>query len=214
MNRIETLTELTKGIDCLLDIGTDHGYLIIESLKRGHINKAIASDVNLGPLSQAKKNVEREQFSHLVDLVLSNGFEAVKKPFDGVCIAGMGMHLISNILSQKHLPAKKYILQTNTNVKSLRLFLSNNNYKIIDERVVYDKHYYIIIVAEVGTEQLSDADALLGPILRYRKTSLKYYDKQVIKLEKIINSVTNDKVTQFSNELNLYKNTIDFLKTI
>lgn len=56
MNRIETLSQLTKGIHTLLDIGTDHGYVIIDALRHGYIQNAIACDINKMPLDNPNKN--------------------------------------------------------------------------------------------------------------------------------------------------------------
>ena len=41
MKRIEALSKHTKGIHTLLDIGTDHGYLLIDALHHGYIKKAL-----------------------------------------------------------------------------------------------------------------------------------------------------------------------------
>ena len=43
MIRIKALSKQTKGIDTLLDIGTDHGYLLIDALKNGYIKKRYSS---------------------------------------------------------------------------------------------------------------------------------------------------------------------------
>lgn len=212
MNRIDTLTELSKGIDTLLDIGTDHGYLILNTLKKGYVKKGIAADINEGPLLHAKRNIAIENLNDKVVFAKSNGFLNIKDPFDGVCIAGMGVHLITGILSQPHEPAKRYILQTNTKVVQLREYLSNNNFQIINEKVVYEKHYYIIIVAIKGHQLLSKEDLLVGPILKNDPSAVKYYQKEVHKLENIISKVDSNKKNELIEELDFFKKQLKILK--
>ena len=57
-NRIDALVEKTKGINTLLDIGCDHGYVILEAFKKDYIKKAIASDINIKPLRSAENNLK------------------------------------------------------------------------------------------------------------------------------------------------------------
>ncbi|MFA7376620.1 MAG: class I SAM-dependent methyltransferase [Acholeplasmataceae bacterium] len=212
MNRIDTLASLTKGIDTLLDIGTDHGYLIVKALKEGFINQAIAADLNSGPLSQAMKNIKNEGLNEKVSFIKSNGFESIDQPFDGVCIAGMGMHLISEILSQPHKKADKYILQSNTRVFELRSYLSSNGFKIVDEKVVYDKHYYVIVVAIKEKESLNYEDLLLGPVLKHDKNAIKYYQKEMNKLKTILSYVDSDKKNQLIKELDILQKRVEILQ--
>ena len=212
MNRIDTLASLTKGINTLLDIGTDHGYLIVKALKQGLINKAIAADVNLGPLSQAMKNIRIEGLDDKVTFIKSNGFESINQTFDGVCIAGMGMHLISEILSQPHKKANKYILQSNTRVFELRSYLSSNGFKIIDEKVVYDKHYYVIVVAIKEIENLTYEDLLLGPVLKNDKNAIKYYQKEMNKIRNILSYVDSNKKNHLTEELGILQKRVEILQ--
>ena len=179
MTRIETLSALTKGIHTLLDIGTDHGYVIIDALKNGYIQKAIACDVNPMPLDNAQKNVVAAELSTQVEFALSNGFKDIKSTYDGVLIAGMGMHLLKDILSQPHVPARKYILQANNHIDQLREFLMNHHYHIIDEITVYEKFHYVILVCEIGEMKLSSKDIYIGPILKNKLTALFYFEHQL-----------------------------------
>lgn len=179
MTRIETLSDLTLGIHTLLDIGTDHGYVIIDALNHGYIQKAIACDINPMPLENAKKNIEHANYQNHVTFALTDGFKGIKQTFDGVLIAGMGMHLVKDILSQPHTPARKYILQANNHIDTLRAYLANHHYKIIDEVTVFEKFHYVIIVCEKGEMTLSDLDIYAGPILKNKKDALPYYEHQL-----------------------------------
>lgn len=179
MTRIETLSQLTQGIHTLLDIGTDHGFVIIDALQKGFIQKAIACDINPMPLDNAKQNIETAQLTALVDFHLTNGFVGIHQPFDGVLIAGMGMHLIKDILNQTHTPARRYILQANNHIDQLRHYLALNHYRIIDEVTVYEKFHYVILVCEKGEMTLDAKDIFAGPQLKSKKCSLPYYRHQL-----------------------------------
>lgn len=171
-NRINALVEATKGINTLLDIGSDHGLVIKHALDKNYINKAIAADISNNALNQARSNLEKYQ----VIFKVSDGFENINNAFDGVVIAGMGSETIKKILNKAPKENKIYILQPNGKYDILRKYLNDNNFKIIDETIIFDKFYYIIIKAKRGEMKLSNEDIYLGPILRTKKSSISYYE--------------------------------------
>ncbi|WP_162140078.1 tRNA (adenine(22)-N(1))-methyltransferase [Haploplasma axanthum] len=181
--RIDALVDETKGINTLLDIGCDHGLVIKKAFENKNIKKAIASDVNEMPLESAKKNLKGFD----VEFIVSNGFENIKDKFDGVVIAGMGAMLISNILEKAPEGDITYILQANSKLEVLREYLSNNNFKIIDEIVVFEKFYYIIIRAVRGNEKLNEKELYLGPILMKKTSSISYYQNLLDRYYRLIN---------------------------
>lgn len=175
MIRIKALSKQTKGIETLLDIGTDHGYLLIDALKNGYIKKGIAVDINAKPLKNAFNNIKKEGLEQLVDFRLSDGFLNVDLEFDGVLIAGMGMHLVKTILSQPHKTPSKYIVSVHTHQNQFRAFLSKSGFMIMDEQVVFEKFYYVIYTLTKKEQKLSDEDIFLGPVLKTKKEALLYY---------------------------------------
>ncbi len=211
MTRIEALSQLTQGIDTLLDIGTDHGYVVIDAIQKGYIHKAIACDVNPKPLENARRNVMNSGLSNEIKVVLSDGFKNIEDTYDGVLIAGMGMHLAKNILSQSHTPAKKYILQVNNHVDELRLYLSNNQYKIVDEITVFDKFHYVIIVCEKGHMILNEKDLFVGPMLKNKKNALAYYENQMAILKRNFNKANGHKKQVFGLKISYLSEIIDLL---
>ena len=58
--RLKAISALVPSGTILADIGTDHGYLPIDLVKRGICPKAYACDVAEGPLSAAKTNIASE----------------------------------------------------------------------------------------------------------------------------------------------------------
>ena len=151
--RIRFLSECTIGYDQVLDIGTDHGLVLLEAFKKGYIKSAIASDLREEPLNSAKRNLK----GYPVEFVVSDGFEQVKSDFDLAIIAGMGAYLIKDIL--KGAPKDKtYILQANDNHDILRAYLADHGFEIIDEHIIFDKFYYIIMIVKQGSMTLLEKD--------------------------------------------------------
>lgn len=91
---------------------SDHAYLHIWLVKKGVIQKAIAADINMGPLQKAAFNIRRYNVGKQVDARLSDGLELIfPNEADDIVIAGMGGELIADIIEkapwlkdvQKHL---------------------------------------------------------------------------------------------------------------
>lgn len=178
--RIKFLSELTKSYDRVLDIGTDHGLVLLDAFKKGYIKSAIASDLREEPLNSAKKSLSH----YPVEFVISDGFKNIKSDFDLGIIAGMGAYLIKDIL--KFAPMDKtYILQANDNHDILREYLAEHEFKIIDEHIIYDKFYYVIIIVEKGHMQLSEEDLYLGPKLKHKQEAKAFYDQKIKQYQKI-----------------------------
>lgn len=196
MKRIELLASLSKGSNILCDVGCDHAYVLIEALNKYNVKSGIACDINEGPLEMAKKNILLNNLEDKIKLILSNGFSNVDCDFDTAIIAGMGGSLICDILNNSinKLQNKKLILQANNDRYKLRLFLVNNNFKIVDERCLIEQgKYYEIIVCESGNMILSDYDLKYGPILRRNRNEafLSHYKNIYSQLVEVLPKITN-----------------------
>lgn len=200
--RIEFLSELTKGYDKVIDIGSDHGLVLLEAFKKGYIKEAIASDLREKPLKQAMKNLENYQ----VKFILSDGFLSVKDNFDVAIISGMGSHLICDILENAPKENQIFILQPNDKIEVLRKYLALHHFKIIDEYVIYDKFFYVILKVIRGHMSLAEMDLYLGPILKLKEESRSYYDHKLKQIDKIYEKA-DVKKREFLNKMRqLYKN--------
>ena len=200
-NRLDTMVELTQGYSTVLDIGSDHGLLLLKAFQKGYIQKGIASDLREKPLNQAKKNFK----DYPVDYVRSDGFLDIKEPYDLVVIAGMGAHLITDIL--KHAPhfSVPMILQPNDKPEKLRDFLSQNGFKIIDEFVAFEKHYYPILLIEKGDESLDEVSILLGPKLKDKPEAKAYYEHKINTLTPILNRADENRKSEIRRLIMLYE---------
>ncbi len=209
--RIAAIVENING-NTLLDIGTDHGYVLINALKEKKIKKGIAVEIAKEPLERAKTNAKKHQVDHLILFILSDGFKNVKEEYDIVSITGLGYKTIENILLQSHKKPNYYLLGAHSKVENLRGFLSHNNFIIKDEVLVYEKHYYVIIKAVRGKENLTTEDILLGPILKEKVSSIPYYEEKLNKINVIVENRTLKENSEFLIKKDLYLKQINYLK--
>lgn len=203
--RFNTIISLIEPVDTLVDIGTDHGLVIKKAFELGLIKKAIAADINPKPLSQANANLK----GYPVRFIVSDGFKNIKENFDTAIIAGMGSHTIIDILKDVADFKATFILQPNDKIELLRAFLMHNNYKIVDEVLVHDKFYYIVLKVVRGKMNLTKQDLILGPVLINKKEAKAYYHFKLKQLNRIIKTVDNEKFNEISELINIYKKGLD-----
>jgi len=140
--RLKMVYDLVQG-DVLCDIGTDHGKLPVYAIKSGKCVRALACDINRGPLSSARSLITKEGLLDKIKLVLSNGFLAIEQDdFDKIdcfVMAGMGGELIMSILSAR--PTGAYlVLQPQSAFYELVEFLKDNGYSILKQRFCVEGH--------------------------------------------------------------------------
>ena len=169
--RLLDIASLVDRVETLADIGTDHGYLPIYLIKNNIASFALACDVAIMPLESAKQNIKKYGLEDKIKLILCDGLSNVNK-VDGVIISGMGGHLIIDILKNRNIDYNTYILQANNNVDILRRYLSENGFKIIDEKISYDhKKFYEIIKVVHGQQVLNEQEITYGPINLINKST-------------------------------------------
>lgn len=161
--RLDRLASFVSEGNILADIGTDHGFVPIKLVLENKIKKAIAMDINTGPLKKAKQNIEQHKLADKIELRLSDGLDKLKEnEADSILIAGMGSDLIVDILTRGESlksSIKEYILSPHTEWFKLRKFLRENGYQIIKEDMLIDESkYYVIIKAIVSKENKFDED--------------------------------------------------------
>lgn len=200
--RINFLAELCQGYHKVIDIGTDHGLVLKKAFEKGYIKEAIASDLREQPLKSAMKNLR----NYPVTYVLSDGFLSIKENVDLAIIAGMGAYLICDILD--HAPANDthYLIQANDKVEVVRAYLMNHGFEIMDEHIVFDQFFYIIIHAKRGQMILSEEDIYLGPYLKHKKDSILYFQQKVKHIEKIMKKADKDRQEELLKMLKIYEN--------
>ena len=114
------------------DIGTDHAYLPIYLVKEGIAQKALAADINQGPIDSARANIAAHGLSERIETLKTDGLHGVESfAPDHILIFGMGGELIVKILSEAPWIQKKgitLILQPMSRAQILRAYLLESGF--------------------------------------------------------------------------------------
>lgn len=169
--RLSSVASMVTAGNCLADVGTDHGYVPIYLYERNIIPRAIAMDVNKGPLERAALHIAESGMKEAIETRLSDGLTALKPgEADSVVIAGMGGPLIIRILSahpEITESLKELILQPQSEISEVRIWLYEQGYEIIEEHMVFeDGKYYPMFkaVKNPEAEKLTDLEYKYGKI--------------------------------------------------
>lgn len=209
-SRLNAVYKMIEKCNCLADIGTDHGYIPIEAVKNKLTDKAIASDIKIGPIEVAKRNIEKYGFLNKIDLRVGPGLSTLSnKEADVVVIAGMGGNLIADIIKNDIDIAQncKYlILQPVQYPEVLRHELEKMNFYIFDENIVKeDDKFYHILKVRFGDINLykSNAEYYIGKINIKNNSPilLEYINHKIEHFNKIINQLDSSLHTEKFNEL-------------
>lgn len=172
---------VTEGAS-VADVGTDHGYMPIYLITTGTARKAIASDINAGPLERARIHIQESSMSGQIEARRSDGLKAIRPgEADTMIAAGMGGGLIIKILDDgKDVTGqmKELILQPQSEIKKVRSYLIGHGFSISEEDMVEEEgKYYPVMKAVHGTSgPYTDAELLYGKrLLQQRHPVLKEY---------------------------------------
>ncbi|MGI8383323.1 tRNA (adenine(22)-N(1))-methyltransferase [Robertmurraya sp. P23] len=177
--RLSTVANFIPEGAKLADIGSDHAYLPCHVVRAGKVPYAIAGEVVEGPFQSARKQVEMEGLTNQIDVRKGNGLEVIGAgEVECITIAGMGGALIASILEEgkeKLKGVNRLVLQPNISAISIRLWLLENGWSLINEAILEeDGKIYEILVAERGdpksvySENIEN-QLLFGPFLSKEK---------------------------------------------
>ncbi len=157
--RLSAVAEFVTPGGCLVDVGTDHGYVPIALLEQKKISSAIAMDVNRGPLERAREHIAQYQMGDYIETRLSDGLHALRAgEGDSLLIAGMGGGLTIRILSEG---------EPQSDIDRVRAWLLEHGFFLAQENFVEeDGKYYPILRAVPGEKENLKAEELFyGPRL-------------------------------------------------
>ncbi len=196
--RLLAAADLARSGARIADIGTDHAYLPAHLVMSRRVVSAIAADIGIGPLENAKATVQKLSLQDSIDLRLSDGLSAITPDeVDDICICGMGGELIAQIIdaadwtkdSSKHL-----ILQPMSAVDDLRVYLSDNGFQIKSESLVRDagRIYCVMLVNFVGNKICYSPEyPVIGNIYNDSEIANEYINKQLKRINKHIMMLDN-----------------------
>lgn len=191
-SRLLSVASLVRKGSTVADVGTDHAYVVAYLMENGVIEKAIASDINKGPLENARQTLIDCGITDKVTLILSDGLQNIpENSANDIVIAGMGGILISEILEKAPWVKNEkvqIIAQPMTHAETLRKWLCENGFEIRREVASTDgKRLYVAISAEYtgNKDEKSKAYHYVGELINNSdELSMKYIDKTLNSLNK------------------------------
>jgi tRNA (adenine22-N1)-methyltransferase len=130
--------------------------------------RAIACDINRGPIESARRNIEAAGLSDRIDTMQTDGLHGVERfhPTD-ILIFGMGGELIARILSEAPWVKDEgigLILQPMSHAEILRRWLMENGFSILGETLTWEDQYYQTIHARYCGESyaLTEEELFFG----------------------------------------------------
>lgn len=147
--RLQAVADLVTDGNCVCDVGTDHAYIPIYLVQNHRIPKALAMDVNKGPLLRAMEHIAEEKMDNYIVTRQSDGLRQLQSgEADSVIIAGMGGGLVMRILEEsfeKLEAVKELILQPQSDIEQVRRFVETKGFEIIQNDIVYEdgKYYFM-----------------------------------------------------------------------
>lgn len=193
---------ISKGRN-VADVGCDHGYLSIYLIEQKKANHIIATDIHKGPVMCARKNITGRCLQNKIDVRLGDGLKVVQPgEADCVVMAGMGGPLAISILEASQdvcKQVKEFVIQPQSDIPSVRHYLVEHEYVIVDEKMVYEDGKYYQMMKAVPEAELpkekaaeavyeSEADFLLGKwnLIRRDRVFLDYLTKCILEDEKLL----------------------------
>ena len=140
--RIQMAADMVRDGAVLADIGTDHAYLPCALVLEGRCERALACDINEGPLANALKTVNTYSLSEKIKLRLSDGFRNIRPDeAEDFVLCGMGGTLITELIAATPWlkdETKRLILQPQSHAEDIRRYLCENGFSILYENACVD----------------------------------------------------------------------------
>ena len=196
--RLRAVADFVRGGALVVDVGCDHALLPIELIRSGKASRVIASDIGEGPLSSARKNIERAGLDDRIETRLSDGLAGVSPDeVDHVIVAGMGGDLISWIIdAAKWTRSGKYrfIFQPMTSADDLRRYLIANGFVIDCERAVYDAHRLYTVMQcrfDGNRREYPPEYEYIGEVTTSTAEGRDYLQRQIRRIDSRLRSLEN-----------------------
>lgn len=212
--RLKVVADMVEKCDVLCDVGTDHGLIPVYLINKQVIKRAVASDVNAGPLESARKNIYHWNCQDKIVLRLGDGLKVIDKgECDCVVIAGIGGYLIRDIIDVSYQVAaslKQMVLQPMNRHEVLREYLYENGFDIVDERLARDneKYYMILSVVHTGFNKAipDKINLYIGEKLIDNRDPLlpDYLNKQIKTCCKILDRIGSSEGNEAAREKHLW----------
>lgn len=205
--RLQAVADLVSEGQVVADVGTDHGYIPIYLLEAGKCEKAIAMDVNNGPLLRAKEHIAEHGLTQSIQVKLSNGVKALSAgECDCVVVAGMGGALAVKIMEEGREvfnSLKEFVLQPQSELVKVRQYLWENGYCVVDEDMVLEdgKFYPMMKVQSGSSDSYTQIELRYGRELLTKKHPIlkMFLEKEMQTKEMILKNLESESGEHIEN---------------
>lgn len=161
MIRIKTISSYIEDNEKVLDVGCDQAHLS-ELLAKRKIY-SIASDLRENIILRAEKRIP-DNLKKYITFRVGNGITLKEDENDYTLVmAGMGTHLILDILNNTDKTFNKIITISNNNHDILRKKMNDLGYISTTEEIIKEKgKYYNLIVFKKGTISYTEEELIIG----------------------------------------------------
>lgn len=198
--RMQAVADMVSEGNRVCDVGCDHGYVPIYLYQSGKAPFLLAMDINRGPLSKAKKHVQKFKVEDYITLRLSDGLAAYHiGEADTLLCAGMGGRLLMDILTrepEKTADFKELVLQPQSEIPLVRRLLREKGYVFLKEDMVLDEGKFYVVMKvrppkeDAEKERMAGScemeDLLGGLLLKQKHPVLLQYIKKEISVKREI----------------------------
>lgn len=220
--RLKNIIEIVPICDKIIDVGTDHGYVLIDLIKKNKIKSGIASDNKKGPLDRAKRNASLYKVKDKIEFRLGSGLSTIEKnEVSGAIFAGMGSYLIKDLIEKDIEKIKMMdfvLIQPAQKTEVIREYLYNGPFDIIKEDIIRedDRFYQYILIRYNEDSPLridNNQNYKIGKNYDIKKNNLvvDYINFEInrtlniIKKIKKVNNNTKQKKNCLQNEVKYYE---------
>jgi len=219
--RLQAAVDMLRDWQCVADIGTDHGYVPVYLAQTQRAGRIIAADVKSGPLDSARRSAARFGVRDKIEFMLTDGFEGMEDiGLEAAILAGMGGETIMDILDMSpwvHTQGLHLVLQPQTKLEDLSVWLDNNGYAIEDEVLVKDSgRIYAVLLVRAGESRapLSCAELYADRILMEKRDPLlpEYLDDLILRFGRSIDGMSRSINGARADELEHMRRALDGLQ--
>lgn len=197
------IKDANKGV---FDVGSDHGYLLLELYHRGFKGNLKGVENKVGPFT----NLTNHTLNTPIRTSLSDGIDDLTNNYSCLVLAGMGFTNIAKIIDKNREKLNyidQIVIDAHNFIPESRKYFIELGFKIEKELILKENNIYYELISFVkGNEEYSDEELNYGPILL--KTKDKVFIEKYVEINKKLSELL-DKIDVKNTRYNEIKKEIE-----
>lgn len=200
--RQKKIAGMLDAMECVADIGCDHGRLGAYLIQSGLAQRVIASDISEDSLNKARNLARRLNIEDKMQFRLGDGLGALDGgEAQAAVISGLSGMTITGIIQRGGAAGRVYVLQPMSEAFKLRRALLDMGYEILDEGVAAEyngrQRFYEIIKCRWDGIKRSGEEKYLyipqAPLVRRDAEMKGFLEHRLLVCEKALDSIKHAK---------------------